>query len=126
MQGKIALEGHFAIPDTLNDSAGFVPREYWEELRSRLLDIQGRRLREMDANGIEVMILSLNSPAVQGVPDRKAATELARRANDFLAEQVARRPDRFPALAARPLQDPTPPRASLPGACRSSTSRERS
>lgn len=25
MQGKIALEEHFAIPDTLMDSAGFVP-----------------------------------------------------------------------------------------------------
>ena len=25
MQGKIALEEHFAIPETLMDSAGFVP-----------------------------------------------------------------------------------------------------
>ena len=33
MQGKIALEEHFAIPDTLMDSAGFVPESYWPELK---------------------------------------------------------------------------------------------
>ena len=31
MQGKVALEEHFAIPDTLMDSAGFVPEDHWEE-----------------------------------------------------------------------------------------------
>jgi predicted TIM-barrel fold metal-dependent hydrolase len=70
MQGKIALEEHFAIPDTLQDSAGFVPGTYWEELSSRLLDIQDKRLRLMDAHGIETMILSLNAPAVQAITDR--------------------------------------------------------
>jgi 2,3-dihydroxybenzoate decarboxylase len=106
MQGKIALEEHFAIPETLQDSAGFVPGIYWEELKSRLLDVQERRIREMDENGIEMMLLSLNAPAVQAVPNRQKATELARRANDFLAEQVALRPDRFKGLAALAMQDP--------------------
>ncbi len=106
MDGKIALEEHFALPDTLSDSAGFVPDDYWRELSARLLDIHDRRLREMDANGIETMILSLNAPTVQGLPDAAAAIELARRANDYLAEQVARRSDRFRAFAALPLQDP--------------------
>ena len=40
MQGKVALEEHFAIPETLQDSAGFVPGDYWKELQHRLLDIQ--------------------------------------------------------------------------------------
>lgn len=106
MDGKIALEEHFAIPETLGDSAGFVPDTYWPELSARLLDIQDRRLREMDANGVEMMILSLNAPAVQALPDPRRAVELARRANDFLAEQVAMRPDRFQGFAALPLQDP--------------------
>ena len=106
MDGKIALEEHFAIPQTLADSAGFVPADDWRELSARLLDIHDRRLREMDAGGIEIMILSLNAPAVQAVPDAVAADELARRANDFLAEQVARRLDRFQAFAALPLQEP--------------------
>lgn len=106
MQGKVALEEHFALPETVQDSAGFVPGEYWTELKARLLDMQDRRIREMDAHGIEMMLPSLNAPAVQAIPDRKHALEIARRANDFLAEEVAKRPDRFQGLAALPMQDP--------------------
>lgn len=106
MQGKIGLEEHFALEETLKDSAGFFPDKVWAELRGRLLDIQDRRLREMDDNGMEMMLLSLNAPAVQGIPNAKVANELSRRANDYLAEQVAKRPDRFQALAALPMQDP--------------------
>jgi 2,3-dihydroxybenzoate decarboxylase len=106
MKGKIGLEEHFAIPDTLSDSAGFVPQDHWKELEYRLLDIHEKRLRLMDEHGMEMMILSLNAPAVQAIPDAKKANEIARRANDFLAEQVARRPQRFQGFAALPLQDP--------------------
>lgn len=105
MHGKIGLEEHFAIAETLQDSAGFLAPEVWTELSARLMDIHERRLREMDANGMEMMILSLNAPAVQAITDRAQANEMARRANDFLAEQVARRPDRFQAFAALPMQD---------------------
>ena len=104
MDGKIGLEEHFAIPETLNDSAGFVPDDHWGELRSRLFDLHERRLALMDAHGMEMMLLSLNAPAVQAIADPVRANEIARRANDFLAEQVARRPDRFQALAALPMQ----------------------
>jgi len=106
MQGKIALEEHFAIEETVGDSAGFSPADDWIELKARLLDIQERRLAEMDAHGVEMMLLSLNAPAIQAIPDRNRALELSRRANDFLAEQVARRPQRFQGLAALPMQDP--------------------
>ncbi len=106
MQGKIALEEHFAIEETLLDSAGFVPDSYWAELSHRLLDIHDTRLKLMDKHGLEMMLLSLNAPAVQAIPDIAKANEMAMRANDFLAEQVARRPDRFQALAALPMQDP--------------------
>ena len=106
MQGKIGLEEHFAIPETLGDSAGFLSPDCWETLSRRLIDIHEERLREMDAHGMELMILSLNAPTVQAVADTAAAVDLARRANDFLAEQVARRPDRFQGFAALPLQDP--------------------
>ena len=63
MDGKIGLEEHFAIADTLQDSAGFLPPGDWEELSGRLIDPEDRRLREMDANGMETMVLSLNAPA---------------------------------------------------------------
>jgi 2,3-dihydroxybenzoate decarboxylase len=105
VQGKIGLEEHFAIPETLMDSAGFAPPDCWPILRARLLDIHEERLRQMDAHGMELMVLSLNAPAIQAIADTTAAVDMARRANDFLAEQVARRPDRFQAFAALPMQD---------------------
>jgi 2,3-dihydroxybenzoate decarboxylase len=105
MQGKIALEEHMAIEETLGDSKQFMP-QVWDELRSRLLDIHEKRLGFMDRHGIEMMILSLNSPAIQCIPNTKRAIEVARKANDILAEEVRKRPDRFAAFCALPLQDP--------------------
>ncbi len=113
MQGKIALEEHFAIPETLQDSAGFLADSSWEELKHRLLDIQDTRLRQMDAHGIETMILSLNAPAVQAITDRRKAIDIARRANDVLAEECGKRPGHFRAFAALPLQDPEAAAAEL-------------
>jgi gamma-resorcylate decarboxylase len=106
MQGKIALEEHFAIAETLSDSRGYLPEETWTELRDRALDIHDRRLREMDRHGIELMILSLNAPAIQAIADPARAVEVARKANDYLAEQVSKRPDRFQGFAALPMQEP--------------------
>src|SRR5262245_61385344 len=106
MKGKIGLEEHFAIDDTLMDSKGFFPDVIWTEVRERILDLHGRRLKLMDEFGMDMMILSLNAPAIQAIPDPKKANEIARKANDYLAENVRKRPDRFQALAALPLQDP--------------------
>jgi 2,3-dihydroxybenzoate decarboxylase len=105
MQGKIALEEHFAIEATLGDSQVF-GTHVWPELRSRLLDIQTRLIDSMDAHGVGKMILSLNAPAVQAIADAKRAVAIAREANDALAEHVRKRPDRFAAFAALPMQDP--------------------
>src|SRR5688572_17150647 len=78
----------------------------WDVLRARLLDLDGGRLAEMDAHGIELAILSLNAPAIQAIPDPASACDVARRANDALAAAVARHPDRFAGFAALPMQDP--------------------
>jgi len=106
MQGKIGLEEHFAIPDTLSDSKGFLADATWPELESRLMDLQQRRIAEMDRHGMQMMILSLNAPAIQAIADAGRATDMARRANDFLAREVAKRPERFQGLAALAMQDP--------------------
>ena len=58
MKGKIGLEEHFAIPDTLNDSKGFLGDHVWPELEKRLLDMQEYRLSQMDRFGMQSMILS--------------------------------------------------------------------
>jgi gamma-resorcylate decarboxylase len=98
MQGKITLEDHFATKTTLGDSHIF-GAHVWSELGPRLLDFQDQRLRFMDAAGIEIMIASLNAPAIQAIPDIKRATEVTREANDVLAREIAKRPDRFVGVA---------------------------
>src|SRR6516225_2962305 len=105
MDGKVTLEDHFATEATLGDSQPF-GAHVWPELRYRLLDFHEQRLRLMDAAGIEIMIASLNAPAIQGIADAGRAAEPARQANDALAHEVARRPDRFVGVAPLPMQDP--------------------
>ena len=80
MKGKIGLEEHFAIAETLGDSRGFLPDDVWPVLRARLTDVHETRLAQMDAHGVEMMILSLNAPAIQAIPDAKKANEIARKA----------------------------------------------
>jgi len=106
MFGKVALEEHFALPETLGALDGFAPADAVAFMRERLLDLGDGRLRAVEEGGIETMVLSLNSPAVQAVPDPRLARELAERVNDRLAEAVARNPGRFQGFAALPMQDP--------------------
>ena len=106
MRGKITLEEHFALPETFTSTTRFSKKGMGEDLRRRLMDLQGDRLKEMDQFGVEFAIQSLNSPAVQAVQNVRAAIELAERANDVLANEVAKRPDRLAGFAALPMQDP--------------------
>src|SRR3990172_6402574 len=106
MDGKIALEEHFAVPETLGDSREHVRGGGWSILERRLLDLQHHRLSEMEQHGIGLAILSLNSPGIQAIPDPARATAVARRANDTLADAIAKRPDRLAGFAALPMQDP--------------------
>jgi 2,3-dihydroxybenzoate decarboxylase len=103
MHGKIALEEHFAIEETLGEPHAFAP--VWPELSRRLLNVDSC-LADMDASGIEMMVMSLNAPAVQAIPNVAAAIATARRANDRLAEVIAKRPKRFAGFAALPMQNP--------------------
>src|SRR6185503_2904152 len=106
---KIALEEHFMLPE-------FV--DYWSttfenispELAGKALgalsDFRERRLASMDSDGIGLALLSIAGPGVQAERDTGLAIGRARQANDFLAEEMARRPDRYGGLAHLPLQDP--------------------
>ena len=113
MKGKIALEEHFALTETLGDSQRYARGGGLSTLEERLLDVGDRRLAEMDRHGIGFAIVSLNAPAVQAIPDLKHAVDIARRANDALAAAVARNPTRFAAFAALPMQDPEGAAAEL-------------
>jgi 2,3-dihydroxybenzoate decarboxylase len=69
-------------------------------LTKALLDIHQSRLAQMDAHGVEYMLLSLTSPGAQGEPDPAKARALAAEANDWLAAQVSLNPARFGAFAS--------------------------
>jgi predicted TIM-barrel fold metal-dependent hydrolase len=108
MTGKIALEEHFITPELeelMFPSIGWDPAE-WQEMRRRLNETGDVRLAEMDRFGIERSVLSLAAPCIQDEVDPARAVTRAAAANDRLAEVVARRPDRFSAFAALPMQDP--------------------
>jgi 6-methylsalicylate decarboxylase len=58
----------------------------------------------MDNAGIDVAIVSLSTPGVH-TGDRAKARSLARRCNEFSAELIRSRPDRFGGFACLPLPD---------------------
>ncbi|KAL1617561.1 hypothetical protein SLS56_010964 [Neofusicoccum ribis] len=73
---------------------------------ARLSDIHDKRLQTMDAEGVEYMLLSLTSPGAQGEHVRTVAEKVASEANDWLAGEVKKNPQRFGALAAVSMHDP--------------------
>jgi 2,3-dihydroxybenzoate decarboxylase len=105
MNGKIALEEHFALPEYNQYRPHFLGEGLWEQVQRRIVDFTELRLPEMDRHGIEYAVVSLTSPGVQGEIDPAVAIDRARRANDVLAEAVAAHPDRFGGFAAVALQD---------------------
>jgi gamma-resorcylate decarboxylase len=113
--GKIALEEHFYLPSfeaygadgSALDGAGkaqnYLP-DFFASVQKRLSDDK-LRLDDMDKCGIELMILSLTQPGIQGITDRAIAVETAKRMNDDLARIVAGNPTRYAGFAAVALQD---------------------
>ena len=69
-----------------------------------LTDLQDQRLKTMDANGVDMHVLSLTAPGVQMFPAPQAV-DFARLANDRLAQVVQRHPTRFAGLASFAPQD---------------------
>jgi uncharacterized protein len=107
----ITLEEHFI---TRGFQAG-TGKHFTEQLRNRgphgarlleqLLEVGDKRIAEMDAAGIDIQVLSLNSP---GVEQAEAAEQLsiAIESNDFLLEAIRKYPKRFSAFAALPIGMP--------------------
>lgn len=72
---------------------------------AQLVDLEEERLADMDANGVDMHLLSLTAPGVQ-LFSAAEATAIAADANDILAETVRRHPTRFAGLATFAPQDP--------------------
>ena len=76
------------------------------ELQANLLDIHNQRLADMDANGIDFMVLSCASPCVQGISDPDTAAAMAVEVNNVLASSIANNTMRFGAFATVAMHDP--------------------
>ena len=107
----ITLEEHFASPGWLaGPGRGFIERLRNTGARGlrileQLQDVADGRIAEMDAAGIDMQVLSLNSPGVEQA-DVAEQVEIARESNDFLVEVVKKNPRRFAAFAALPVAAP--------------------
>jgi 2,3-dihydroxybenzoate decarboxylase len=105
---KIALEEHFLCPDTepyFADMLAGVPDPKKAEFLRRLHDFGDERLAAMDSAGIEISVLSVSGPGVQGEKDVAKAVRIARTSNEFLAKKVASNTKRYRGFAHIALQD---------------------
>ena len=105
----IGLEEHFVTEELAGYGAGtatIAQPHVWAEASRRLLDLTEERLPAMDAAGLDVQVLSLNSPGIQAEQDPAVAVARAAAVNDLLAGTIAEHPTRFAGFAALPLQDP--------------------
>lgn len=109
----IALEEGFAIPeltarypDVEHLGGVRVNADFASRIRDRLSDFTHYRIADMDANGVDVQVLSLTVPGIQADLPADDAVAAARFANDYLARVIAEHTGRFAGFAALPLQDP--------------------
>jgi predicted TIM-barrel fold metal-dependent hydrolase len=108
----IALEEHFTTPGFLQG----VGRAFSESFRkargpagdrlfAQLADLGEKRLAEMDAAGVDMQVLSINSPGLEQC-EAAEAIPAAREINDVLAEAMRKHPARLAGLVALPTPAP--------------------
>ncbi len=101
----IALEEHFWTA-SLAAAPGTGPMAAWgQQIDVRLRDLGPGRLADMDANDIDLQVISHVAPAAQGLEGAEGLAR-AREANDLLAAAVRANPDRFAGFATLPTADP--------------------
>jgi 2,3-dihydroxybenzoate decarboxylase len=113
---KIALEEAFTVAAFKDNAAAmvaFISPAWGAYVKERIADLTDRRLADMDSAGIDMQVLSLTTPGIQGMTDTGAAISTAKQANDLVAEVVRKHPTRFAAFAALPCQDPAAVAAEL-------------
>ncbi len=108
----IAIEEHFLSPgfrEIMNRNAssqGRGPgRTVADEREAKLSDLGSLRLKDMDANGIDLQVISHAVTYVDALPVDEEK-RLTREANDQLAAAIGAFPDRFAGFATLPMTDP--------------------
>jgi 2,3-dihydroxybenzoate decarboxylase len=117
---RIAVEEGFNFPEIMSEAVKVAAQQpplvkalnpfggsggLWEALGAKLGDLGEGRIRQMDADGIDMQLLLLSAPGVQTLGEG-LATELAAMANDRLAAASRKYPNRLTGLAAIAPQNP--------------------
>ncbi|WP_446745186.1 amidohydrolase family protein [Silvibacterium acidisoli] len=103
----ITLEEHMTIPEIVKATShiGAGSSDYMRAIQEKLIDVDQARIADMDANGIDLQVLSQVSTGLDLI-DPAEATALARATNDRMAQAIADRPTRFAGFAALNTTEP--------------------
>ena len=108
----IAIEEHFLAEGFRETMRRNDPRRaeganqaITEEREKKLVDLGDLRLKDMDASGIDLQVIS-HAVAGIGTVSADESVRLAKQANDQLAAAVAAHPDRFAGFATLPVSEP--------------------
>jgi predicted TIM-barrel fold metal-dependent hydrolase len=121
----IAIEEHFladgfreVMKRNASSQGGSSNAASVAEQQAKLADLGVTRLKDMDAGGIDLQVISHTVSGVVPLPGSEGV-RLARAANDQLAAAVAAHPDRFAGFATLPMTDPEAAADELERAVRS-------
>lgn len=101
MRGKVALEEAFCLPRERSTE------EWWASMFAvdakrhcdEIIDISDTRIEFADQYGVGYQILSYTAPGVQDIIDPEKAAAMAREINDYIADAIKDKKNRFGAFA---------------------------
>jgi predicted TIM-barrel fold metal-dependent hydrolase len=99
----IAVEEHFMHP-SLSNHLGHAAQQP-DQIKKRLFDFSDIRIREMDSAGIDVQILSHQSPGSQRLKN-EVAIDACKNVNNALAQVISNHSDRFLGFSMLPSNLP--------------------
>lgn len=106
----VTLEEHISFPEMTaklpaEALGGFGQSEVMQRLAPKLADITGERLKSMDANGITMQVLSVDSSGANPLTPQEGPA-FAKQYNDLIAQRIAGFENRFAAFALLPMTAP--------------------
>ncbi|MHB8208725.1 amidohydrolase family protein [Mucilaginibacter sp.] len=106
----VTLEEHVSFPELTSllpsgAVASFGQSPAMQQIKPKLADVTGERLKSMDDNGISMQVISVDSLGANMLT-REQAPEFSTRYNDVIANKIAGHPDRFKAFALLPVSAP--------------------
>lgn len=106
----VTLEEHISFPEMADQIpkdalGGFGQSERMQQLLPKLADITGDRLQSMDANGISMQVLSVDSSGANLLSAEKGPA-FATQYNDMIAARIKGFENRFTAFAHLPMTAP--------------------